>query len=249
MIDLSGKHIFITGASSGIGRATAILLSQLNASLTITGRDSSRLLQTYELLKTPGNHFYKEIDMSSVDFAQALLEISRDRGRISGLVHCAGIHEVTPLASLNLDKVNQVISTNVLSTFEILKHFSKRQHLESKSSFVFLASVAGFLGQPGISAYSASKGALIGLVKSVALELARQGTRVNAVAPGVVETEMTERLSSKMTDEQFQSVKNMHPLGIGRAEDVANAIAFLLSEKSNWITGTTLIVDGGYSAS
>jgi NAD(P)-dependent dehydrogenase (short-subunit alcohol dehydrogenase family) len=249
MIDFSGKQIFITGASSGIGRSVAILLSQLNAKLIITGRNSEKLLETYELLQNQQDHFYKALDIDSSEFPSELLEVSQLRGRISGLIHCAGIHEVTPFASLNMEKVDRVISTNVLSAFKLLKHFSKRQHLESNSSFVFLASVAGLFGQPGISAYSASKGAIIALVKSAALELARQGTRVNAIAPGVVETEMTARLSAKMTEEQFQMIKNMHPLGIGTSKDVANAACFLLSDASSWITGTTLVVDGGYSAS
>jgi NAD(P)-dependent dehydrogenase (short-subunit alcohol dehydrogenase family) len=248
MIDLSGKHILVTGASSGIGREVAILLSQLGANLTMVGRDFKRLEETLDVLSAPSIHRYKIFDFNDDDLAKHFVDIIESNGKLAGVVHCAGIHEFTPINSLNMKKVRSVLSSNLLSAFEILKYCGKRQNLESKASLVFLSSVAGFLGQPGVVAYAASKGAILALVKSAALELARQGTRVNAVAPGVVNTEMTQKLIASMTEEQFKKVEEMHPLGIGTPRDVANAVAFLLSDASQWITGTTLVVDGGYSS-
>ena len=103
-------------------------------------------------------------------------------------------------------------------------------------------------GQAGVSAYSASKGALISLTKSLALELAGENIRVNCVAPGVVNTEMSDKLFSFMTEQQIEGIKKMHPLGFGTPRDVANAISFLLADTSRWITGSVLVVDGGYTA-
>jgi NAD(P)-dependent dehydrogenase (short-subunit alcohol dehydrogenase family) len=248
VIDLSGKHILVTGASSGIGREVAVLASQLGANLTIVGRNVERIQETLSSLRSPDAHKYKVFDFAEDNLMQYFSEIIETSGKLAGVVHCAGIHEFTPLNSLNMKKVESILSSNTLSAFEILKYCSRRHNLEPKSSLVFLSSVAGFLGQPGVSAYSASKGAILALVKSAALELARQGTRVNAIAPGVVSTEMTNKLIANMTDEQFKKVEEMHPLGIGTPRDVANAAVFLLSDASQWITGTTLVVDGGYSS-
>lgn len=113
---------------------------------------------------------------------------------------------------------------------------------------VFFSSVAGLVGVIGSAAYSASKGAVIALTRSLALELVRDGIRVNCVAPGMVQTEMVEEVQRLLTPEQMQGIAAMHPLGIGRVRDVSNAVAFLLADTSRWITGTTLVVDGGYTA-
>ena len=116
------------------------------------------------------------------------------------------------------------------------------------ASLVAVSSVMGTVGQPAASVYSASKGALNLAVKSLALEFARQKIRVNSVAPGLVETSMAAEVKEKISGEDYQRIEELHPLGIGKTEDVASAIAFLLSDMSKWITGTTLIVDGGYTS-
>ena len=116
------------------------------------------------------------------------------------------------------------------------------------SSVVLLSSVAAISGESGISVYSATKAAVSGLARSLAVELAPEKIRVNALAPGFVETEMSDRLKNSLTPEQYQAIADKHPLGIGAVQDVANCIAFLLSEAARWITGTTLVADGGYTA-
>ena len=113
---------------------------------------------------------------------------------------------------------------------------------------MFLSSAVGLVGQAGVSVYSATKGAVVTMTKSLALELAREGVRVNCVCPGVVQTEMTTGLRESIGADAFQRVTDAHPLGLGTSEDVANAIVFLLSDASRWITGTSLTVDGGYTA-
>ncbi|MEY8198968.1 MAG: SDR family oxidoreductase, partial [Colwellia sp.] len=119
---------------------------------------------------------------------------------------------------------------------------------KSGTSLVFITSVAAVCGEPAISTYSASKAALIGLSRSLASELSRNNIRVNCIAPGHVETEMAMEFSKQLTEEQLKSIEDKHPLGLGRPEDVAHAAAFLVSDLSRWVTGTTLFVDGGYSA-
>ena len=116
------------------------------------------------------------------------------------------------------------------------------------ASLVYISSVVGMAGQPGLSAYASSKGAVLALTKALAMELAGEGIRVNAVVPGYVETEMAQNLEKILSGDQMEAIRRMHPLGIGTALDVAHAIAFLLAETGRWITGTSLVVDGGYTA-
>jgi len=143
----------------------------------------------------------------------------------------------------------EIFSVNVISGFELAKIISKKKHLgKNGTSFVFISSVMGILGQAGKVGYCSSKGALISGTKAMALELAKKNIRVNCVLPGAVETEMSKKMLEKLPEESKKSIINMHPLGLGRPEDIANACAFLLSDASRWVTGTNLIVDGGYSA-
>jgi NAD(P)-dependent dehydrogenase (short-subunit alcohol dehydrogenase family) len=142
-----------------------------------------------------------------------------------------------------------MFAVNVIAGFELAKIISMKKYLnESEASFVFIASVMGLLGQPGKVGYCSSKGALLSGTKAMALELAAKNVRVNCVLPGVVETPMTKKMLEKLPEDAMQSIKNMHPLGLGKPEDIANVATFLLSDASRWITGTSLIVDGGYSA-
>jgi NAD(P)-dependent dehydrogenase (short-subunit alcohol dehydrogenase family) len=140
------------------------------------------------------------------------------------------------------------MKVNVESAMGLLKGYRQKGVNPGAGSVVLIASVLGLCGQPVQSIYSATKGAVLAMAKSAALELVRDGIRVNCVAPAIVETELVDRLRATMTPEQFQAVVAAHPLGLGQAKDVANAVAFLLGETGRWITGTTLTVDGGYTA-
>ena len=129
-----------------------------------------------------------------------------------------------------------------------IKVSNEKKYLDKSSSFIFIASVRGFLGKPGAIGYCSSKGALISGMKAMALELARKGIRVNSISPAIVETEMTKKLFENIPAESKQEIEKMHPLGFGKPDDVANACIYLLSNASKWVTGTNLILDGGYSA-
>jgi len=120
--------------------------------------------------------------------------------------------------------------------------------VKGAGAIVFLSSVAGLTGEPGIAAYAASKAAVIGITKALAMELLREGIRVNAIAAGMVRSEMTERILQALSPEQISSIEAQHPMGFGTAGDVANGVAYLVSDAARWVTGTTLVIDGGYTA-
>ena len=169
-------------------------------------------------------------------------------GPFSGLVCCAGVLPTAPLRGLSLDEIEAAFRLNTIAPMLLTQAFRKPGACTSPSSIVLISSVMGLVGQPGRTLYSATKSALIGFVRSAALELARQKIRINAVAPGIVETGPVKELFASLGETQRNAIIASHALGLGDTSDVANAVEFLLSEKSRWITGTTLVLDGGYTA-
>lgn len=247
-MELENRTILVTGASSGIGRETAILLSQLGARLILVGRRPEQLESTLALLEGASHqlHVFDLLDVD--DIPRWMKEITRASGPLHGLVHSAGVQITKPLRMLTSSDIDKVMKINVTASFGLIKGFRQKGICANPASVVLISSVMGLVGQPGVSAYSASKGALVTLAKSLALELAKENIRVNCVAPAVVNTEMSEKMISALTPEQVTQIEVMHPLGIGYPRDVANAVAFLLADTGRWITGTTLVVDGGYTA-
>lgn len=245
-MDLAGRRILVTGASSGIGRESAALLAELGAAVVLVGRDQARLELTATALRGSG-HAIEPFDLLDTDaIPTRLKEVAQRGGTLSGLVHCAGLHQMQPLRIARSADFMSLMSVNVLAASMLAKGY-RQKGVATGGSIVLLSSVMSVVGQPGVSAYAASKGALVALARSLALELVGEGIRVNCVSPGFVETEMGERLRRQMTPEQFAALQAMHPLGLGRPRDVANAVAFLLADTARWITGSNLIVDGGYS--
>ncbi len=174
--------------------------------------------------------------------------IASAAGPLNGMVHSAGMTGTAPLRFQTPEDVSTMMKVNVESAFALARGFRQKGVCASPASMVFLSSAAGMTGVAGKSAYGASKAALISMAASLALELAREGIRVNCVAPGWVETEMTAADARKLAPEQFEAMKKAHLLGFGQPRDVAHAIAFLLADTARWITGTTLVVDGGLTA-
>ena len=246
---LNNKNIIVTGASSGIGRQCAITFSQLSANLILIARNKERLKGTFNKLEK-GNHMIIPQDITEYAKLEEVVNTASNKvGKISGFVHSAGIEMTLPLRSMNHSYYEEMFATNVISGFELAKIISKKKYLdENGASFVFISSVMGTLGQPGKIAYCGSKGALISGAKAMALELARKNIRVNCILPGHVKTEMANRLYENVSEKSKKEIMDMHPLGFGIPEDIANTSAFLLSDASRWITGTNLIADGGYSA-
>ncbi len=244
-MDLHGKAILVTGASSGLGREASRCLSELGARTVLVGRNKEKLLETASSLQGTGHHV-EAFDLSQIEETPAWLEnLSKVVGPLDGLVHCAGVILAQPIRAWNLNETEALMRINVYAGLALAKVFRQKTVHNPGASLVFMSSIAALHGQPGLVTYAASKGAIIGLTKSLALELVRDSVRVNCIAAGTVATEMLELMKVRLTSEQIKAVADKHPLGIGRPRDVANAIAFLVSDASRWITGTTLVVDGG----
>jgi NAD(P)-dependent dehydrogenase (short-subunit alcohol dehydrogenase family) len=247
-LDMAGRSILVTGASSGIGRATCVVLSRLGARLILVARSQQNLEETRCLLDGDG-HIVETCDLRETDAIPSWLKrFGAEHGPLDGLVHSAGVHVTLPLQFMSGEQLNDIMRINFTAAVQLAKGFRQRKVHASASSVVFVSSVMGLVGQAGVSAYVASKGALIAVARSLSLELAADGIRVNCVAPGQVESKMATSQDATLTDEQRAAIETMHPLGIGQPEDVANSIAFLLADTGRWITGTTLVVDGGYTA-
>ena len=244
--DLTGKQIIITGASSGIGRATSIVLSNFSAKIVLVGRDKNRLEQTQKKLNGNGHAIYSH-DLADLEtIAELSKNISAECGKISGLIHCAGISDSLPLKVQECKDIERMMKINLLAGLELTKQFSRKGRFRDDGfSIIFISSIAAIKGEKALSAYSASKGAIISAARSIALELADKKIRVNVISPGYVDTEMLTK--TKLSEKEKQRIVDNHPLGIGRPEDIAYASLFLLAESGRWITGTNLIVDGGYT--
>lgn len=249
LFSLSNKTILITGASSGIGRSCAVQCSKMGASLLLMGRNVDELNRTVSELQ-PGTKvemivadFSKMVDLELV-IAEKILTI----GKIAGFIHCAGVEKTLPLKKQTSEVFQSIFDINVFAGFELAKIISLKKYKAEKASFVFIASVAGMVGESGKTIYSASKGAVISGARSMSMELARSDIRVNSISPAMVKTPILEKMFDGIGEEASQNIIKKHPLGIGEPEDVANACVFLLSDAAKWITGTNLVIDGGYTA-
>lgn len=247
-MDLSGRVFVVTGASSGIGRDNAIFLSELGASVVMVGRSAEQLEVTSNMMAGSG-HRMEPFDLHNVDeIPRWLMAISEKTGPLDGIVHCAGIEALRPFKLITKSSFNDLMDINVNAAVGLTKGFRQKRVNRSGGSIVFISSVAGLIGQTGHAEYCTSKAALIGLCRAAALELARENIRVNCVAPGLVKTEMIEKAQKTLTLDQLKAIEAYQPLGLGAPRDVSSAVAFLLADTGRWITGTTLVVDGGYTA-
>ncbi len=247
-LDLSNCTLLVTGASSGIGRETAVVLGELGARVIVTGRRIEELEATMARLG-PGVHAVEPFDLADLESIPAWIKgLAGRHGPLHGLVHAAGLRKTTGLRGLSVDALHQTFRVNFDSAVMLAKGFRQKGCCASPSSIVFISSVAALAGSPATAAYAASKAALIGLARSLAIELAREGIRVNCVAPGLVQSEMTDQIRQALSDEQFAAIVAQHPLGLGTTRDVAYAAAYLLSGAGRWMTGHVMVLDGGFSA-
>lgn len=249
--DLENKNIVITGASSGIGRATAVACSNAGANIVLIGRNKTELEKTVNMSSSDVQKTTYALDITEYHLLKDIIHQTTNQiGKIDGFVHCAGIQKPAPIRIMRPTDYEFLFSINVIAGLELAKIISnKRNFNNSGASFVFMASVMGFLGEASLVGYCASKGAIITACKALALELGTKRIRVNSVSPGYVkDTKMSNFVFDNFIDESKEAIRDMHPLGLGEVNDIANPIIFLLSDASRWITGTNLIVDGGYSA-
>lgn len=247
-MDLSGSTYLITGASSGIGRATALLLDELGASLILVGRKEAELEKTAAQLQKPAT--IEALNLADMgEIPSWLKKLTATTGPLDGLVHSAGMQATTPLRIITEKQLQDTLDINLKSAIGLAKGFRQKGVCRTPGSIVFISSVASRIGQPGQIAYAASKAGLEAACRCMAMELARENIRVNAILPGLVRTEMAERWFQIATPEQAARMEAAYPLGLGEARDIAYAAAFLLNNATGrWITGTSVVVDGGCSA-
>jgi len=246
---LKDKNVVITGASSGIGRKCAISCSQMGATVILLGRNKQRLSETFSLLNN-GEHLSYSIDLTEYEQIESVIsDVIQKVGRIDGFIHAAGIEKTIPLKMMKASIYKDLFEINFVSGFELAKLLSKKKYCNNTGSFVFISSIMSIAGNAGLTGYCASKGALVSGTRAMAVELAPKKIRVNCVSPSHLEdTEMSNAKNENIGAEALTKLIEMHPLGLGSKIDVANACIYLLSDASKWVTGTNLIVDGGYSA-
>ena len=245
LFDFTGRKILVTGASSGIGRGTAIYLSELGATLVIHGRNEQRLKETYEALLGNG-HIMIPQDLTLLDdFEGIIKEAVSDGKKLSGLVYCAGIAPVTPLKILTKKKMEMCMDINFYSFVEMVRQYAKKRHNDG-GSIVGISSI--FAEHPAKCQieYSASKAAMNAAITSMAMELAKKDIRINGIMPGSVDTAMASAAVEGLGNyEHAKDVVNRQLLGVAQPVDIAKVCAFLLSEASQIITGRTMYADGG----
>jgi len=247
LVDLTGKKVMVAGASQGIGRETAIMLSKLGAQLCLVARNENNLQEVLSLLEGEG-HIYKVIDISDVNNIEASVnEIVKDFGKLDGLVYAAGMGASYPLNMLKPDKFMSVINLNLCGFIELVRCCTKKNKYNEGMRIVGISSVAAFRGNKAHTVYAASKAGMNGAMRCMAKELAEKGICINTVAPAMINTAMYQGYIKKngIDNEYHRDIIKEQYLGIGEASDVAAAISFLLSSAARFITGICLPVDGG----
>jgi NAD(P)-dependent dehydrogenase (short-subunit alcohol dehydrogenase family) len=250
---LEGKVVLVTGGGSGIGRASAVALADAGAKVVISGRREKEGLETIGLIKKNGGEAkFVQADISKEADVQRLVKQTVDSyGRLDAAFNNAGIEgEIgKPTHEQSLENYRAVMDTNVLGVLLAMKYEIAEMLKNGGGTIVNNASVGGLIGFPTASVYVASKHAVLGLTKTAALEYGKQGIRVNAVSPGPIETPMLERFAGGATSEAKTQMTNAQPIGrLGRPEEIAEAVVWLASDKSSFVTGQSLTADGGWTA-
>lgn len=240
---LEGKTILVTGASSGIGRTTAIECSKMGAKMIITARNEERLKETLSALEGD-NH---QMILADLGNEEDLNKLVSELPKLDGIVNNAGFTKTLPLQFIKREQFVELLNVNTVAPILLLHKILKKKLLNNESSIVFTSSIAGLgLTAPGNAMYTSSKGAISAYIKNAALELSAKKIRVNAVCPGMVNTGILEL--GTVTEAQLQEDEKKYPLGrYGEPRDIALAIIYLLSNASAWVTGTNMIIDGGIS--
>jgi NAD(P)-dependent dehydrogenase (short-subunit alcohol dehydrogenase family) len=249
--ELDGKVALVTGATSGIGRETAILFAKAGAKVVVSGRREPEGEETVELIRAAGGEgLFVQTDVSKAGEVEALVQKTVEKfGRLDVAFNNAGIEGVwVPIVKQSEEDWDRTIDINLKGVWLSLKYEIQQMLKQGAGgAIVNMASVTGLVGGGGAAAYSASKHGVIGLTKSAALETARNGIRINAVCPAVIETPMEQRLFGAPA--VHKSVIGMHPLGrFGTRAEIAEAVLWMCSDRASFMTGQSLVLDGGFLA-
>lgn len=243
---LDGKKILVTGASSGIGKAIAIECSKMGAFVVITGRNLKRLEQTLSLMDN--ENFNHQIIVSDLSLESSVIDLANViDGNLDGIVHCAGFTIPKPFKFYSKEDLKSMMSVNFDAPFWLTQTLVKKKKISKGASIVFISSISGvWVSYMAGSLYSATKGAINGVAKGLALELASKNIRVNCVNPGMINTSILD--CGIISDEQLKEDAQKYPLKrYGKPEEVAYGVIYLLSDASSWTTGSNLLIDGGYT--
>ena len=249
MIALKNKNIVITGASSGIGRECAMKCSKSGANVLLLDRDTRGLEEVkYKIEIEKGKAIIASIDLTDItNLDEVIYNYVIKYGKFNGLIHSAGIEKTLPVANLKQDDYIEVLKINTIAGFELCKILSKKKYGNEGSSFVLISSITSMIGRAGLTAYSASKGAINSGIRPIALEIASKKMRVNAICPGTILTPLVLKFLNSLSPDEREKRNAGYPLGLGECSDVANLALFLLSDEARWITGQSIVIDGGYS--
>ena len=243
---LENHTILVTGASSGIGQGIAIECAKLGAAVFITARNEERLRETFNELDTSLGQQH-QMHICDLTDEKSVESLAKSLPQIDGLVNCAGIFQPLLFKFVKAEQIHNVMENNFHSAVLLTRALLSFKKINKGASIVFISSINGTkITSPGSALYASSKAALCGLSKSLAVECSARGIRSNTITPGMVDTHILD--SGTITSEQFDEDRKKYPLGrYGKIEDIAHAAAYLLSDASCWMTGTDLLIDGGYT--
>ncbi len=243
---LEEKTILVTGASSGIGYQCAVDCVKMGAKVVAIGRNKERLEEVVCAMDGKGVSY--SFDLSKLEGIKDLVaKIVEEHGKLDGFIHAAGIEVTNPVKLSKPEEYESLFQVNCLSAFEIVKNLCGIKTFNKGGSIVLISSISGVIARKGLSAYAASKGALMSASRVMALEMASREVRVNTVSPGTILTPMMQSVLDAMNEDDKEKRIEGFPLGLGKTTDISNVCIYLLSDASRWLTGQNIIIDGGYS--